>query len=976
MYHKYARMYLHPNLYSGLAKIRAAVYRKVGTLDAEYISAPEPIPFEQRAAQPLKPIKKGEKWGRLFDCGWFHFTGTVPECAKGQNVKLVINVDGEGCLFDDEGTPVRGISVVCGVIDYFTIKKGKTVLDFTDCAEGNDKIDIWVETGHNKLTTNIKKYAVLKQADIAVYREDIKDLYYDYLTLLIQMSALKKNHTKFISIRNTLSIVINQLNGLTPEDVEVASRTLKMELQFGERMAFKYYAVGHSHLDLAWLWPIRETKRKMGRTLANTVTNLEKYPAYVYGISQPQQLAWAKELYPKLHDKIKDYIDQDRIEVQGKMWVECDTNVSGGESLVRQSVYGERFWLDEYGKTSKICWLPDVFGFTGNLPQILKKSGMEYFLTIKLSWNEHNKFPHRTFIWEGIDDSSVLVHMPPEGNYNSDASPISLFKGLKQYPEKNDIHIMGLLYGIGDGGGGPGEGHIECALRERVVSEMPTVSMSPASKLFNELEGFRKVIKTHKGELYLEKHQGTLTSQAKNKMYNRLSERKFHEVELLSTIAAISGGYEYPYDELETLWKEVLLYQFHDILPGSSIKRVYDESVPRYQAICARLDELKALALDAIKGKETLSAVNTTGFERDEYIEVDGKVYRFNAKPYSSAALAEEQPEALSGMENEYYKLSFGKNGEIVSMFDKVLGKEMSGKGMNFLNVYPDPPSHYEAWDINIKYTKKKPKAFKLMSFKVYAQNNSIIRENLYAFGKSSLTQKVILTKGDKLVRFETTVDWQETRKMLRAEFKPSVFAPEATFDIQFGSIKRSTRNVTSIEKAQFEVCGQKYVDVSDNGMGISLINDCKYGHRVKDGLISLNLLRSPMKPAKDADKGIQTFSYALYSHEGDFTNGVAKNAYFFNYPIIIANKSFDSFVSADDEHVVIETVKMAESREKEIIIRAYEDTGTERTAEIKVGTSYEKAVETDLLENETGEIDLKAVTFKPYEIKTFKLKL
>lgn len=978
-YMQYGRMFVHPHILRGLLKIKSAVYTKIGKLDAEYMVDPEPIPFAERLTRPLLPIKVGEKWGNLFECGWFHFTGKVPESAKGQKVVLHINVDGEGCLFDENGTPKKGLSVLAGAVEIFQPQKGKSTLDFAECANGGEDIDIWVETGHNKLTSNPKKYAILKQADIAVVREDIKDLYYDYLTLILQMSALKKNHTKFISIRNTLSIVMTQMKDFSPENLAIARETLRMEFQFGEKYPYKYYAVGHSHLDLAWLWPIRETKRKAGRTLSNTIYNIEKYPLYIYGISQPQQLAWVKEMYPHLYEKVKEYIEKDRIEVQGKMWVECDTNVTGGESLIRQNIYGNKYWLDEFGKTSTICWLPDVFGFSGNLPQILRKCGMEYFLTIKLSWNEHNMFPHRTFIWEGIDDSQVMVHMPPEGDYNSDATPISILDGFKKYPEKEKIHLMGMPYGVGDGGGGPGEGHIECAKRARVVSEMPVVTMAPASKLFNELEGYKTHMKTHKGEMYLEKHQGTYTSQAKNKYYNRLAERKLHEVEFLSTVARLQTGYPYPFEALERIWKEILLYQFHDIIPGSSIKRVYDESVPRYIALCEELDALIDAAKSAINGEKELCAINATSFARDEYITVDGRVYKASLAPYSSGRLTECTDSAPTTMENEIIKVSFDNQGNIVGLYNKQLGKEFCKSKMNVLNVYPDKRLHYNAWDIDIKYTKKKPSPFKLKSTKQYAEGISFVTENEYTYNKSTLVQKVIVTKGSAGVKFQTKVDWQETHKMLRAEFYPSVFGDEVACDIQFGNLKRSTNDKTSIEKAQFEICAHKWIDVTDNQgkYGIALLNDCKYGHRVKEGLISLNLLRSPMYPAKDADKGEQSFCYEIYPHEGGFVSAsIAEKGYAFNNPLIVADKAFGQFIASSNPHIVIETVKMAENGENAVIIRAYEDTGANARCTITTGFEYKSASLADMLENETDNVSLEDIEFAPYEIKTIKLKV
>ncbi len=976
MYKNYAKLLCNPRLVAHMNRIKSKVYKKVGTLEALYRVEKEPIAFDEKANN-LRPIKKGQKWGNTFDCAWFNFKGTVPASAKGQKVVLLIHLDGEGCLFDDEGTPIKGLSNICGAVDAFQPAKAKKVLEVTENAVGGEEIDIWVEAGHNKLSINLRNYAKLKQADIAVMREDINALYYDYMTLLFQLIMLDKNSPKRKSIHSSLDTVLKIAGDFAPDKVSLAREALAGEMKNGQPSPYTFYATGHAHLDLAWLWPIRETKRKVGRTFSNTIHNLEKYPDYIFGVSQPQQLEWLKSLYPKLYDKVKFAILNDRIEPQGRMWTECDTNVPCGESLIRQNVYGERFWQAEYGKSSKICWLPDVFGFSGNLPQILQKCGMDYFLTIKLSWNEHNVFPHRTFIWEGIDNSSVLVHMPPEGNYNSDGTPVALHYAVSKNTEREFIKEMSLPFGIGDGGGGPGEGHIESIIRQQDIAESPIAKFAPAKDLFAKLEAQREKLPAHKGELYLEKHQGTLTSQAKNKYYNRLTEKNLHNLEFLATLAHIKNGEEYPYDMLDDIWKETLLYQFHDIIPGSSIKRVYDESVARYQQINDELVAKQQAILKSFGSKHSLCAVNTTSYERRETLKLGEKYYEAVVPPYGSAKLEEISAPNLDTMETDILKVEFGENGQITSLFNKQLNKEFCGDYLNLLCVYKDKKLYYNAWDIDIKYTKKQPDFFTLVGYQEYQEGNSIIRENLYKYNKSLLTQRIILTMGQPCVEFDNNIEWQETHKMLRAEFAPSVFADEVTCDIQFGNIKRSTRNETSIEKAQFEIAAHKWVDVSSQGYGISLLNDCKYGHRVKDGVISLNLLRSPMWPAKDADKGMHSFRYALYPHAGDCIEAnTAKVAYAFNYPLIVTNLPFGSFISSSDNNIVIETVKMAENRENEIIIRAYEDSGTARTASISIDTEYKKCMLTDMLENEIAECSLSELSFTPFEIKTIKVVL
>lgn len=554
---------------------------------------------------------------------------------------------------------------------------------------------------------------------------------------------------------------------------------------------------------------------------------------------------------------------------------------------------------------------------------------------------------------------------------------MALKYAVSKNSEREFVKDMGMPYGIGDGGGGPSEGHIESVLRQQNLAGNPVVKFAPAKELFAKLEEIKDKLPAHKGELYLEKHQGTLTTQSNNKYYNRLTERNLHNLEFIATLAHIKNGASYPYDLLDGVWKEMLLYQFHDIIPGSSIKRVYDESVSRYQQFNKELVEAQQSLLKTFSNKLQLCAVNTTPYERKETLKHGEKFYHAVVPPYGSARLEEVASHKIDKMESDILSVDFGENGEIIRLFHKQLGKEFCGDYLNLLCVYKDKRLHYNAWDIDINYTKKQPEIFSLVGFQQYQEGNSIIRENLYKYNKSLLTQKIILTMGKPYVEFDNNIEWQETHKMLRAEFSPSVFADEVTCDIQFGNIKRSTSNNTSIEKAQFEIAAHKWVDVSSGGFGISLMNDCKYGHRVKDGVISLNLLRSPMWPAKDADKGMHSFRYALYPHSGDcYEAETAKAAYAFNNPLIVANACFGSFVSSSDSHIVIETVKMSENRRDEFIIRAYEDSGKARTAKIALDTAYKKTLLTDMLENELAECSLDTLEFTPFEIKTIKVVL
>jgi len=965
--------------------IKKRSYIKIGALSAEYMVDKEPIPFEERLTRDKKPISTGTVWSNeSYGCSWFHFTGAVPDAGKGRHVALMVDIGGEGCVFDKEGNAIVGITdvhVIESLLESYHLERGKKLIEIAKPAQGCEDVDLWVEGGNNRKPTDNCKKATFYQANIVVVRDDMAGFFYDYITLLMQRFMYKRAEVKSKSIVKALNEAFHAVRSASPEAVEKARAILLAEYQNGEELPYYAWATGHAHLDLAWLWPVRETKRKACRTFINQINNIEKFDDYVFGASQPQQFEWMEERHPDVFAKIEKAIAGGNIEVQGGMWVECDTNLTSGESLIRQNLYGKKYWMEKFGKEMTFCWLPDVFGFSGNLPQILKKCGMDYFLTIKLSWNEHNKFPHKSFVWEGIDGSSVLVHMPPENNYNGFASPITNKMALDLYPEKDKVDVFSILYGIGDGGGGPSTGHIEMMERQKDARGLPKIKLGAAENVFIDLEKFRDKLTTVKGELYLEKHQGTYTTQSKSKFYNRRIEFKLHNVEFLSE-AARGAGCPYPKEQLEKIWKEVLLYQFHDIIPGSSIARVYDESVKRYLEMLAELDVLEKKALSFLGGSEKPCAINCTGFAQRELLHREDGVYEAVVPAYGAAAIVPYESKGHmkateDTLESDCFVLKFDHNGNISKLFSKVLDKEYNGVYLNKLHVYKDKKMHYDAWDIDWKYMNKKVSEFQLLDSSYKAADGFAVRENIYKYNKSSITQKVILTEGKPVVDFVTIVDWQETHRMLRADFRPSVFSEQVTCEIQMGNLKRSTLDKDSFQKAQFEICAHKWIDVSDKGYGLSVLSEGKYGWRVKEGLISLNMLRSPMFPAPDADKGTHTIKYSLYPHAGDYSDAeTVKYAYSLNNPLIVSEKEVElpMFASVSNKNVVIETVKQAESGEG-TVIRLYESAGLPAIAKLSVEGGYSQANETDMLENVIGPVNPGKLSFSPYEIKTLLIR-
>ncbi len=961
---------LKEKLYKASEEMSSGIYREIAPLSAEYALTKEPVPFFERNTLTYKKIRKGEVWSeRLWDCAWFHITGEVPEGYREEELFLGLDIDGEGCLFDGSGTPLRGITNVSSEFDPALAFQGKRFVPFADGTFDTKKIDLWLDAGNNDLFGRLKSGRV---CTLGIYacNNFLRDLFYDYKFLLSLAEGMDERSPLRMAIFYALEKVAVNVSACSSE-----AEILKLRLVLSpylnrkgpEEAELTFYAIGHSHLDLAWLWPIRETKRKAARTFSTAIANLKLYPEYIYGASQPQQFAWVKEEYPALYEKIKTAVAEGRMEVQGGMWVEPDTNVTGGESLIRQFHYGKKFWKEEFGKETDTLWLPDVFGFSGALPQIIRGCGCKNMLTIKLSWNMVNTFPYHSFLWKGIDGSEVLVHMPPEGKYDSSASPKKIFEAAGKYAERGISKNAMMLYGVCDGGGGPGREYLEFVKREKDVCGLPRVKNSNSVEFFAALDKEREKLPEYRGEMYLERHQGTYTSQAENKRFNRLAEIALTEAEFVYALKGERNVYE---RILDGIWKEVLLYQFHDILPGSSIRRVYDETKPRYIEILKVLDNEIEKTIAKNGGK--LCALNIAPYFRKEYVKHCGIWYKVSAEPYS---LSEVQKAEGHGncraenlcVENDKILAEFNEKGELIRLFDKENNRNSMRRG-NMFRLYKDS---FDAWDTYAGYLDSEAENLSACRIKTFNEGFRAGFVFEYEFGNSRLSQTVSLTEDDRALRFENCLDWNETKKMLRVDFYPDIYAEEATFDIQFGNIKRTMKENNSHEWAQYEVCAHKWVDVSERDYGVALLNDCKYGYRAKNGMLSMNILRSQVYPCDNQDKGEHIFTYALLPHIGDvYEGGVAKAAYAMNRPLkLMESEPCGSLVVCDNEHAVTETVKPAYDG-KGIIARIYNDTPSRIRAKVKspMGRTYIS----DMLEREEKACE-ETLTFAPYEIKTFR---
>ncbi|MCG2760617.1 MAG: alpha-mannosidase, partial [Candidatus Delongbacteria bacterium] len=549
-----------------LSKIK---YSSPVALIAEYIyDKIEPIPYKTAVKAKYKPIKIGDKWGKLWGCAWFKFTGIIPDEFEGQEVGVLIDIDGEGCVFVN-GVPDQGLT---NKTDWY-INSGKYFYPISKKAVKCEKIELLVEAGANGLFGKSLDDFRLRQAEMVVVDRKIYQLEIDMTVLFDLMKILPDNtprKKKLLKGLNDIANIWEDGNGID-HALKITKELLSKE---ASDSSMTVYSIGHAHIDLAWLWPVRETKRKAGRTFATALKLMEEYPEYLFGSSQPQMYKWVKEEYPALYKKIRKAVKDKRCEVHGAMWVEPDMNIPSGESLVRQCLYGKKFFKDEFGEDVKNLWLPDVFGYSASLPQILKKSGIDVFMTQKLSWNDTNKFPHHTFYWKGIDGTDILTHFLPTNDYNFSNMPARMIESEKRYAQSDVSDEFLNLYGIGDGGGGPSRIHIELGKRQENLEGVPKFKFSFARDFFEKIAKIpKKDLPEWSGELYLELHRGTFTTQALMKKYNRDMEIALHDLEFLGILIK-----DYPKDEIDMIWKDTLLNQFHDILPGSSINRVYKDA--------------------------------------------------------------------------------------------------------------------------------------------------------------------------------------------------------------------------------------------------------------------------------------------------------------------------------------------------------------------------------------------------------------
>lgn len=947
---------------SAMDRVRAQVYTPVAPLAMTAYLTTEPVPFARRLSGRKITLHEGDKWGEnQFDCAWFHFWGALPAQYAHQDAVLLIDLGGEALAFDIQGEPIIGLTCVDSEFDFTLGRPGKYVCPFVPCSPDGTKVDFWADAGSNDLFGNLRCDGRVCTAQIAIRNERLFQLYYDLAVLTDLLGCLDEHSARYNQILYTLYDACrdDDINRLE----EAAHHLLS---QKGGDAPLHLTAIGHAHIDLAWKWPLRETRRKAMRTFATALAMMDRYPEYRFGISQPQLLAWLEEDCPSLFERVKLKMQEGRIELQGCMWVEADTNLTGGESLIRQILYGQRYWRETFGHEARSLWLPDVFGYSGALPQILQKSGIDLFMTQKLSWNTYNPFPLHTFRWRGIDGSEVFCHMLPEETYNSSILPHSVKKAELNYAQSGVCNEALILFGIGDGGGGPGAEHLESARRVRDLYGLCPVEQGFAEEALERMrQSSWHRVPVWQGELYLEKHQGTYTTSARSKRMNRRLEGALHDLEMLCAVQGI------PCPEREAIWKEMLLYQFHDILPGSSIQRVYDESIARYEAL---ISQTEALIESRTPGGKT-GWLNTLSWPRSTIVRRGDDFFRVIIPAMGWTSEEGEPVDALHLradpmlLENRFLRAAFDENGALISCFDKSNGRECLTAPSNVYQFYRD--EHSNCWDIDIEYRHHTPKRFRLLEQSFAVEGAQAVCRQRYALGDSALAVSISLGEDDDLLRFDVQADWQADCGMLRTAFHTNVHTDRAAFDIQFGHIHRPNHDNTLVETAQFEACAHKWVSLDESSWGVALINDSKYGYRVKENIIDMNLLRAAHNPSHCTDRGEHSFSYALYPHTGS----VQKVAEAFNAPLR-PFQCASSFCFLEAQGIMVETLKPAEDGDG-LILRAYEPNGTHAKARIQLAQAW-CITPCDLMERaiaEKAQGDTIIVDTRPFEILTWRLR-
>lgn len=1003
--------------------------------------------YEQREEGTWLPFDtEHDTWGYADCYAWMKHSFTVPTRFAGRPVYYqILPQEGKKWAW---GSPQALLYANGEALQGFDSNHTRTRL--LDCAQGGEHYEMLLNlyAGGRDYEGKIGTRLRLLSVD-----DEVEKLYWHLRTPLEVANLKEPDELARIHLLQTLNEAVSLVSFHLPygedflESVREATAYLEKKLYGKREMEATVSAVGHTHIDVAWLWRLRQTRDKTSRSFATVLKLMEEYPDYRFMSSQAQLYEFIRQEHPAIFARIRESVRQGRWEPEGGMWVEADTNLSSGESLVRQFLVGKRFFRNAFGADCKILWLPDVFGYSAALPQIMKQCGINYFMTTKISWNEYDKLPYDTFLWRGIDGSEVLTHFISTMDtvkeekdwittYNGDLNPSQVIGCWQRYQQKDLNRDVLFAFGHGDGGGGPTHGMLERGRRMHMgIEGCPKVEFQFARDYFDRLQkdiAGRKRLPRWVGELYFEHHRGTLTAQASAKRWNRRSEFLYHDLETLESLVNLDHLSSYPSAALLEGWKVILLNQFHDILPGSSIREVYEDSQKQYEDLHRTGGRMLEKALQQASrrvglARDSLLLFNTLGFSRREVAEMqrpqhtgfllrdpqsgavlpwqktfDGKIIftspEVPAKGYCAISVeAGEQRQTtpltatLREMHTPFFDLTFDEAMQIASLIDRRTGRSVAPQGepLNRLIVYEDRPFEHRAWNVQAYYTEKSWVLSDVSHAEVLECGpvRAVVlveRKFLHSVIRQYITAYAELDRID--IRNE--IDWDDSYLLLKADFPVDVNAVKATFDIQFGNIERVTHENTLWDFAQFESCAHKWADLSDNSFGLAVLNDCKYGYSAKDGHIALTLLRSANDPQPKQDCTHHTFTYSLYPHAGPAAiSRVVQEGYSLNCPLYTMFSNAQkgawperfSLACVDADNIILETVKRAEDSDA-LILRLYETWNRATDCSIRFGRLMEMAAQCDMMEENEALLQVEGnrlrLHFRPFEIKTLKVRL
>jgi alpha-mannosidase len=950
----------------------------------------EPVPFAHAVQQEFQPFAVGEAWGRPWDTVWFEVSGEVPPGWDDAELLVGLGFSDELPGFQAEATAYRPDGTVIKAVE-----PRNTWVPLPAAGP----FTLLLEAAANPLVGEPGRYEPTPLGDPAtagdeplyrlerleVARRDIVvwELLQDVAVLDGLVEVLPSDGMRRAQIVHALERMVDLMD---PDDVAGTAALGREALApalatTAAGSALQVAAVGHAHIDCAWLWPTRETVRKVARTFANVLDLIERDPGFVFAASSAQQYAWLQQSHPELFERVRAAVSAGRIRPVGGMWVESDTNMPGGESLVRQFVFGKRFFLEQLGVESDEVWLPDSFGYTAAMPQIARAAGARYFLTQKQSWNETNRMPYSTFLWEGIDGSRLLTHFPPADTYNSDLGAEDLARSERRFVEKGRARNVLGLFGWGDGGGGPTREMLAAAHRKADLDGSPRVRLTDPHTFFTEAEAELADPPVWTGEMYLELHRGTLISQHRTKHGNRHAEALLRQAELWATTAAVLHGTPYPYDDLEAAWRIVLLQQFHDILPGSAIAWVHQEAERNHAVVAADLERLIAASLDVLVagGAEPVVA---------------------NARPFASrgvpalgigpaagveAARPRQTPRGFA-LVDDLLRVVVDRRGVLLSVRDRVADRELLPEGMagGVLQLFRDTPREWDAWDIDVEDQRSGRELLDPVDVRV--DGDAVVVE--HRFGASRIDVRLRVVEGRLEYAFD--IDWHESQKLLKLAFPIDVRATHATSEIQFGHLQRPIHRSTSWDTARFETVAHRWIHVGETGWGVAIANDVVYGHDVRAAIAPsgrpmavarLSLLRAPRFPDPTADQGEHTFTVSL--RPGGIPEAIVDGFAQHLPDRVVTGAPVEPLLTVSDPAIVVEAVKLAEDRGGDVVVRLSESRGGRASADLRTAFGWEVVEATDLLERR---IDSDAVgaarpgesvalRLRPFELVTLRFR-